>query len=44
MGMKSQLEEVNDLAKDVLAYLSACEVTTLSIRGDLTALADRHSQ
>lgn len=41
--MKPQLEEVDNLAKDVLEYISACEVTSLSIRGDLTALAERHA-
>lgn len=43
IAVKPQLKEVDDLAKDVLDYLSSCEVTSLSIRGDLNALAERHS-
>ena len=42
--MKPQLNEIDELAKDVLDYLITCQVTSLSIRGDLTALAERHSQ
>ena len=33
--MKPQLEEVDKLPKDVLEYLSACDVTSLSIQGNI---------
>lgn len=44
VGLKPQVAELDDLAKDVLDYISPCEVTTLSIKGDLSALAERHAQ
>lgn len=43
-GLKPQVAELDHLARDVLDYISPCEVTTLSIKGDLAALAERHAQ
>lgn len=42
--LKSQLEELATLSEDVLGYLSSSEVTSLSIRGDLTSLVERRTQ
>lgn len=43
-GLKPQLDELGNLAKDVLDYLSSSEVTSLSIQGDLSALSERYSR
>jgi hypothetical protein len=43
-NVKPQLDELSNLSKDVLNYLNTSEVTSMSIRGDLSALADRYTQ
>jgi len=42
--LQSQLEQLATLSEDVLGYLSSSEVTSLSIRGDITSLIERRTQ
>ena len=42
--MQPHLDEIDRLSKDVLSYLVSCQVTSLSIHGDMNALAERRAR